>query len=336
MNEIKKNILNNSKRYANLKLIHKQLDINKHKNDITSSSSISMLNSKYIIIPLIKKRKFLPFTFTKAKLKLLFYSSLLGITFYNLPNISKYFTNFQDKNITENSKKYLNTLLTSEEIKLGGIELLDKIFKDEKSKQAVIILLKDLLENGEVFSATKQYGVDLFSSLLKEDELKQEVKKLFIEILTTPEIKTEGVEILKYIIEKEESKDIMAQYFKVIFLRADIIKALSNVISDSAIHTMNSATTKKKFSEFVADVWSDPNLRWYVIKRALNFWQKANATVKNENVEGVRVITNEAEKVVNLESIPVTNAAIMEKEGDNVNVNVGGDNQNKPTTINDK
>ena len=151
-------------------------------------------------------------------------------------------------------------------------------------------MLNSLFENDEVKEATTKYGVSLFSSLILEEELQKEVKTLFVDLLNSDTIKKEGVDLLKYIIEKEESKDIMAQYFKVIFLRSDIIKALSSVIVDAGVYTMDQPNTKKKFAEFVTDIWSDPNLRWMLIKKTFNFWQTAaESDSKGISQETVRI-----------------------------------------------
>ena len=45
---------------------------------------------------------------------------------------------------------------------------------------------------------------------------------------------------------------------------------------ESAIVTMKKNETKKKFSEFIAKVWSDSNLRWNIFKRALQFWSNSS------------------------------------------------------------
>jgi hypothetical protein len=282
----------NSKRYLKLKETYNLSNSNTLNQNFYSRIRTNFPNSKYIVISKPVKASFFKFI-PKWLINITIISSVSGLTYYYRKEISDYLKNFQKKNFNEKSKKYINSLLVSEEIKEGGVILLDNIFKNDHSKASTVQLLNNLLEDPKVMDSTKAYGVSLFNQLLQEEELKFEVKKLFVDILASDEIKQEGVQLLKYIIQKEESKDIMAQYFKVIFLRSDIIKSLSNVISDSGIYTMNTPATKKKFAEFVIDVWSDPNLRWYVIKKSLNFWQPAQTTVKNDGLQGDKQVREE-------------------------------------------
>jgi hypothetical protein len=265
MNEKLAHIKKSSKRFSNLK--DKKI-LQKYIN-----------NDKYILIKKTSKYSFIKSTNFR---KLLFYSGLCGLFYFYSDQINFKIQNFIKRTINQPTKNYINSVLVSNEMREGGLELLDNIFKNKHAKEATVVLLNNLLKDEKIIQATKVYGVGLFNQLLREKEVQEEVKKIFVDILKSEEVKFEGIGILKYIIEKEESKDIMSQYFKVIFLRSDIIKALASVITDSAIHTMNMDLTKKKFGEFLIDVWSDPNLRWYVIKKSLNFWQPASATVKNE------------------------------------------------------
>jgi hypothetical protein len=280
MTSMLSNLKKNSKRYIKLKETYK-LD-KKNKMDLAFLQGLKNNHPhlKYIVIQKPVKKSFLKYI-PSWFYKLSVCSAAISLFYFYKKEILEYMKNFQKRNFNENSKKYINSLLVSSEIREGGVILLENIFKHEHSKASTVQLLNNLFEDPKVMESTKAYGVGLFNELLKEEEIKAEVKKLFKDLLAMEEIKLESVALLKYLLEKEESKDIMSQYFKVIFLRSDIIKSLSSVITDSAIYTMTGATTKKKFAEFVIDVWSDPNLRWYVIKKSLNFWQPATTTVEN-------------------------------------------------------
>ena len=281
MNELKYKILRNSKRYIKLQTSNKLPYFNNNHK----------FTNKYVIMRLPQKANISKLTYMLITL-----STIGGIIFY-FRNQIKQKSKSAREDFKTSSKKYLNYLLVSTEIKEGGIILLEKIFKEKHSQRATIELLNSLFVNEEVKDATTRYGVSLFKDLISEDELQTECKKLFVDILKTDEIKREGVNVLKYIIEKEESKDIMAQYFKVIFLRSDIIKALSSVILDAAVYTMDQPGTKKKFSEFVTDVWSDPNLRWIIIKKTFNFWQTAAETENKDNLPHTIRISEEIHSI---------------------------------------
>jgi hypothetical protein len=313
MDDNLKRIISNSKRHLNLKKLSKGYNLKLAHVNLAQYflTNRNITNRRYIVIPGPINKNYM---FSKKLFKFGLISSIIGICFYFRDYFKNTFLDFQKEKINGNVKKYIHSLLISSEIKEGGVELLQEIFKNDYSKQSTIELLENLLKDPYVMENTKIYGVGLFNELLKEEELRGEFKKLLIDLLRMEEIKTEGSELLRHIIEKEESKDIMSQYFKVIFLRSDIIKALSSVITDSAIYTMNGATTKKKFAEFILDVWSDSNLRWYVIKKSLNFWQPASATVKNADLKNPekKIIREEIKSLESLDILSTTDNSKIE------------------------
>lgn len=250
-----------SKRYINLQNIMK----NKKNNfDSNYNSIIKNKKKKYYYKNLIKK--------------IMIIGGISGLCTYYYFYKYPYFEN-KTENINLKAKMYINSLLVSEELKEGGVVLLDRIFKDDKSKDATIELIQTVLENKTILDETSLYAVSLLNNILSDNDFKTEIRNLIIEIIKSDEVKEETVNVLRFFVEKKDSQDIVSQFFKLIFLREDIMKALASVISDSAVYSMADAATKKKFAEFITDVWSDPNLRWFVLKKSLNFWEPATISI---------------------------------------------------------
>lgn len=170
------------------------------------------------------------------------------------------------------TEDYVYSTLTSGELKEGGVSLLDGLLRNKHTQDALMVLVQHILNDKRIIEESKNFGNDILTNIIQDKEITGNVKNLLLDVIKAPQIKAETVGILDYIIDQDESKDIIAQYFKVVFLREDIIKSLSSLVSEAVIYSLNSAVTKKKFTEFVTDIWSDPHLRWSVLKKSVNFW----------------------------------------------------------------
>jgi len=69
--------------------------------------------------------------------------------------------------------------------------------------------------------------------------------------LQKEEVKRETVELLRYITSKKESEDILALYFKNVFLRDDMLREVSSLLAKSAIDALDKPQIKDKFGSFV-------------------------------------------------------------------------------------
>ena len=85
-------------------------------------------------------------------------------------------------------------------------------------------------------------------------------------------LKNECINLIQYILNQARMKEISITYMLDMFERNEIKKSFTNLVMESAIDTMKKKETKKKFSEFISDIWSDSSLRWNIFKRALQFW----------------------------------------------------------------
>lgn len=74
-------------------------------------------------------------------------------------------------------------------------------------------------------------------------------------------MRKETVEILRYIANQKESEDILALYFKTVFLREDMLKSVANLLTLAAVETMEKEQTKEKFGNFVVKVAKNENVK---------------------------------------------------------------------------
>lgn len=227
----------------------------------------------------------------KNFLKTFFYLSLFGSTFYLLGSNSKSGKTFQYY-ITLPVRKYIGTLLSSNELKDGGVDLVNKIFNEQSTNEAVLECLINVLNDELFLKQSTIFGINLLEKVINDLEFIDQAKVLVNRILLSEEVQKESVELLNYLVQQEESKDILAQFFKVIFLREDILQSLSNLFTEGAVTAIEEPITKKHFGEFVGNVWADPKLRWSLFKKSFDFWSshESNLTVDKGKEEADKIL----------------------------------------------
>jgi hypothetical protein len=107
----------------------------------------------------------------------------------------------------------------------------------------------------------KNFGVDLISNAVRSPVCVEDFKVLVIKTLQHEDVRKETVELLRYIVANKESEDILALYFKTIFLREDMLKGVTNLLTKAAIETLESGTTRDKFGQFVLKVASNEKVK---------------------------------------------------------------------------
>jgi len=167
---------------------------------------------------------------------------------------------------------YLGEILRSDDMVKAGADLISGLFKQEMFYNGVLELLINVLRDPIFIEETKTFGKDLFGKILEDDDFQREVINLVEKILHLTQMKIEGMEIFKYIIERKESKDILANYFKAIFQREDIYNTLSHLFLMALIKALDHPDSKDKFSAFLTKIWADKDFRWFIIKKTFNFW----------------------------------------------------------------
>jgi len=167
---------------------------------------------------------------------------------------------------------YLGEILRSDDMVKAGANLISGLFKQEMFYDGVLELLINVLRDPVFVDETKTFGKNLFGKILEDDDFQKEVIILVEKILHLTQMKIEGMEIFKYIIERKESKDILANYFKAIFQREDIYNAISHLFLIALIKALDHPDSKDKFSAFLTKIWADKDFRWFIIKKTFNFW----------------------------------------------------------------
>lgn len=79
--------------------------------------------------------------------------------------------------------------------------------------------------------------------------------------LQQEEVRKETIELLRYIVGKGESEDILASYFKTVFLREDMLKGVTGLLIRAAVETMENEQTRDKFGQFALKVASNEQVR---------------------------------------------------------------------------
>jgi len=69
------------------------------------------------------------------------------------------------------------------------------------------------------------------------------------------------VELLRYIFGRKEAEDIMATYFKQVFIREDMLHGVTGLLTKAAVKTLESPTSREKFGVFALKVASNEKVK---------------------------------------------------------------------------
>lgn len=117
-----------------------------------------------------------------------------------------------------------------------------------------MILLKNVLKDPRFVEEGRLFGIDLISNIVKSPLIQEDFKQLVIRTLTQESVRKETVEVLRYIVGRAEAEDIIAAYFKTVFIREDMLKGVTGLLTKAAVATMEHPTTKEKFGQFAVKV----------------------------------------------------------------------------------
>lgn len=175
-------------------------------------------------------------------------------------------------NFAASVNKYLHSILTSKEIENDGINLMNRIIAHPQTKFSLINLVKGALKDKEIANGVISFSNNLIADLLQDKKVQSLIQSNMQMALQNKMLKNECINLIQYILTQERMKELSTTYMLDIFERNAIKKSFTNLVMESAIDTMKKKETKKKFSEFISDIWSDSSLRWNIFKRALQFW----------------------------------------------------------------
>ncbi|CDW72029.1 UNKNOWN [Stylonychia lemnae] len=183
--------------------------------------------------------------------------------------------------IKDKFKRYVATLvgntLRDPQVEKEGLNFLSKLFMEPQTHEAGVYLLKNVLNDPRFVEEGKIFGIDLISSILRSKQCEQDFIKIVMTTLQQEKVKKETVELLRYIVKQSESEEILAIYFKTVFLRDDMLQGVSKLLAKSAVDALDQPQIKDKFGNFVLQVAENPIVRTklyqnYLIKPAKKFF----------------------------------------------------------------
>ena len=118
---------------------------------------------------------------------------------------------------------------------MEGTEFLSRLFTEPHTHEAAVILLKNVLNDPRFVQEGKFFGVDLISGVIRSPQCEEDFKQIVVKTLEDESVKKQTVEILRYIVSQKDSEDILALYFKTVFLRDDLLHGLTALLTRSAI-----------------------------------------------------------------------------------------------------
>jgi hypothetical protein len=168
-------------------------------------------------------------------------------------------------------------LLTDKEVEKEGTEFLSRLFTHAQTHEAGVILLKNVLNDSRFVEEGKMFGVDLISGVIRSPICEEDFKNIVIKTLEDESVKKQTVEILRYIVSQKDSEDILALYFKTVFLRDDLLHGLTALLTRSALLTLDSDHTRDKFGQFLLRIASNEQVKGalfdnYLYKPARRFF----------------------------------------------------------------
>ena len=121
--------------------------------------------------------------------------------------------------------------------------------------------MKGVLQDPRFIAEGKVFGVDLISSVVRAPQCQEDFKQLVIRTLQNESVRLETIELLRYLIGRKEAEDIMAVYFKQVFVRDDMLHGVSRLLTKAAVKTLESPTTRDKFGSFALKVAGDEKVK---------------------------------------------------------------------------
>lgn len=179
-------------------------------------------------------------------------------------------------------RNFVVDFLNSPRLRITGTEFLDSVFRNELTHKHFVNAYDWLLKQPSVIKETEKFGTELFITLLNNRLVFEHSRKLLEEFMQMEEVKDEAIEITQHVIKRSEAKVLVSGFFIDEFKRQDIIKSMTSLMIQSGVNCLNSARTKNESAKFIADVWSDSSLRWFVLTKILSIWSQDVVTVQNK------------------------------------------------------
>jgi hypothetical protein len=207
---------------------------------------------------------------------------LFGSSFYLFLGTNNIISDSILKIITLPIRNILSNILNSDEVRYKGCVLLKEIFNDKKSEPLVQNMLNDVLMSERFLEASKKFGIKLIDKVKDDEIIQNNLETLMLKQFKSTKIKEESIKLVNFVANQPDTKHVVSQFFKVVFLREDIVHSLTHLFNESAFRVMDSTQAQNYFSDFIGNVWADPLLRWNLFKKSFDFWSDIDS---NLNIE---------------------------------------------------
>lgn len=218
--------------------------------------------------------------------------AITGFGIYSYRKRRKAFVHKKKKlKISKALSSYFHNILKSDEIKRDSISLVNNVFSHSSTKKALCELIKGALDDKEISLSLKSFASSMLIDFIRDKSIKEQIIRNMIVVMQNKELKKESIELLKDFLDYPNTKEAFIGYCKEVAMKEEIKEMFTNLIIDSAINTMKMPEIKKKGAEFIADIWSDPIVRWNMFKRSILFWQttpQSTESINNGNTSNVK------------------------------------------------
>jgi len=162
-------------------------------------------------------------------------------------------------------------------VRQKGTVFIANLIRQPQTQDAVVTLLKNILKDQRFLTHSSIWATSTLKEMVISDEIIDSTKILFEKILRTDDILHETVQMLKYVMEKPESVEIMSEYSKKVFLRSDVVNSVSDLMAAGAYQGLADPETVHKFAVFMIKVVNEEEVRsgvldTFVYKPIKNFF----------------------------------------------------------------
>lgn len=136
-----------------------------------------------------------------------------------------------------------------------------KVFVHPKTQEAGITLLLNVLQSAQFTGKINQFSLDLLLSILNNPAFQQDLQIALLGTLKNEELRAESLKILRYVVAQQESKDLIADLFREVFVREDMIASVKNILAVSGFRALTMKVTEDKFVSFLVRAANSPEIK---------------------------------------------------------------------------
>mmetsp|Transcript_19289 Transcript_19289/g.17110 ORF Transcript_19289/g.17110 Transcript_19289/m.17110 type:complete len:233 (-) Transcript_19289:34-732(-) len=186
---------------------------------------------------------------------------------YSIINKNSVYSDYHSKGMTfkekvkQRTSKEIVSILMQPKVRKKGTEFVVDVLKQPETKTAVVVLLKDVINDKKFIYHSTLWVTELLSKAVMEEPVIQSAQKLTENLLKQDGIVEETVQMLKYVTQRQEAMDIMSEYYKKVFKRIDVKNACSDLLREGAYQGLADPKTVTKFAHFMVKVVNTEDVR---------------------------------------------------------------------------